>query len=117
MSKLYQTTLPSPTVYNWFKSYLTGRTMSVKINNDFSNPVLVNSGVPQGSVLGPILFNIYVRSFYKYIESTGFEIKSFADDHQLYFSFCPTFQYSILVEKIKVVFCLIEKWMSYSFLN
>ena len=44
------------TVYNWFKSYLTGRTMFVQINNNFSNPVLVNSGVPQGSVLSPILF-------------------------------------------------------------
>ena len=105
------------TVYNWFKSYLTGRTMSVKINNEFSNPVLINSGIPQRSVLGPILFNIYVCSFYKYIESTGFAIKSFADDHQLYLSFCPTFQYSILVEKIKVIFCLIEKWMSCFFLK
>ena len=36
------------TVYNWFKLYLTGRTMPVKINNDFSNPVLVNSDVPRG---------------------------------------------------------------------
>ena len=69
------------TVYNCFKSYLTGQTMSVKINDDFSSPVLVNSGVRQKSVLGPILFYIYVCSFYKYSESTGFEIRSFADDH------------------------------------
>ena len=55
------------TVYNCFKSYLIGQTMSVKINNDFSNPVLVNNGVPQGLVLSPILFNIYVSSFHKYI--------------------------------------------------
>ena len=65
--------------------------MSVKINNDFSNLSLVNSGITHGSVLSPILFNIYVHSFYKYIESTGFERKSFGDDHQLYFFFCPTF--------------------------
>ena len=46
-------------VYNWFKSYLTGRTMSVKINNYFSNPVLVNSGVPQESVLS-LFFKIFM---------------------------------------------------------
>ena len=92
------------TVYNWFKLYLTGQSMSVKINNDFCNLVLVNIGVSQGSVLGPILFNIYVRSFYKYIESTGFEI-SFADDHQLYLSFVPLSNIVYyIVEKIKVIF-------------
>ena len=77
------------TVYNWFKSYLTNRTMSVKINNDFSNPVLVNSGIPQGSVFGPILFNIYVRSFYKYIESTGFKIKALLMITNCIFPFVP----------------------------
>ena len=41
----------------------------------------------------PVLFNIYIRSFYKFIERDGFEIKGFADDHQINTSFVPTNQY------------------------
>ena len=50
------------TALKWFESYLKGRTQQVKIKNTYSNSREVCYGVPQGSVLGPKLFNIYVRS-------------------------------------------------------
>ena len=44
------------TALKWFKSFLTGRTQRVKIKNSLSDSLSVLYGVPQGSVLGPILF-------------------------------------------------------------
>ena len=47
------------TALAWFRSYLSGRTHSVKIHNATSKPRLLSYGVPQGSVLGPLMFTLY----------------------------------------------------------
>jgi len=71
----------------WIESYLTGRTLMVKFASSFSRPFAVTSGVPQGSHLGPLLFNIYVNDITKLIKS---EHLLFADDMKLFFKItCP----------------------------
>lgn len=49
------------TFLDWILSYLTGRSQKVIINNSFSRSIQCSSGVPQGSHLGPLLFNIFIN--------------------------------------------------------
>ena len=63
---------------SWFYSYLTGRRQRVIINGTFSNWADVGSGVPQGSLLGPILFLLFVNDMPNVIKSAT--LAMFADD-------------------------------------
>lgn len=71
-------------VWRVFESYLAGRQQQVRIRETMSDPHTINIGVPQGTVLGPILFNLYINSI-KDIEIEG-KIVSYADDTAIIFS-------------------------------
>ena len=71
-------------VLNWFTSYLKGRTQCVKVNDAVSDSLELTFGVPQGSVLGPILFTLYTSPLPDIIQPFNFEYHFYADDTQLY---------------------------------
>ena len=65
----------------WIRSFLSGRTQSVVVDGAESDTLPVTSGVPQGSVLGPAMFLVYINSFPKGVNST---VRLFADDTVIY---------------------------------
>ena len=67
---------------SWFRSYLSQRQFKVNINEVFSDPALVTCGVPQGSILGPLLFLLYVNDIPQSVEC---ELLLYADDTCLIF--------------------------------
>jgi hypothetical protein len=67
---------------NWIQAFLTHRTQTVVIDGVTSNTVPVTSGFPQGTVLGPILFLIYINDFPVYL--THSKLRLFADDSIIY---------------------------------
>ncbi len=73
----------------WFESYLTGRSFRVAWGGEVSKAHQLVTGVPQGLVLGPLLFSTYTTSLGPIIQAHGFSYHCYADDTQLYFSFQP----------------------------
>ena len=71
---------------DWFASYLSNRRQYVTIGGIKSDDTLITHGVPQGSVLGPLLFLLYINDFSKCSARNVFDFHIFADDINLFYS-------------------------------
>jgi len=72
----------------WLQSYLEGRTQFIKMGQHKSHSIEVDVGVPQGSVLGPLLFAVYCSPIADVITHHGVQYHQYADDTQLHLAMC-----------------------------
>ena len=89
-------------------SYLSNRKQRVKINDTYSSWSKILFGVPQGSILGPLLFNIFICDMFYFLE--GFDIANYADDSTPY---CAESVVSNLKQSSTILF----KWLNNNYMK
>jgi len=92
---------------HWINSFLSNRTQQVVVEGSYSTSSKVTSGVPQGSVLGPTLFLIYINDLVMNIQST---VRLFADDCLIYRPIETATDHQILQEDLQKLSNWADKW-------
>ena len=108
LERLYNTIQLTDHALQWFKSYLSDRTEHVSLGGCESRPLPVTCGVPQGSVLAPILFTIYMLG--QVISKHGLSFHCYADDTQLYIKTAPN--PSTVLSSLTSCFEEMKTWMN-----
>ena len=102
----------SDVVLRWFISYLTDRKQAVKIQDTLSSERNLPYGVPQGSVLGPVLFTLYTTPLSKIISAfSSLSHHLYADDTQIYVSLKPQTCIS-LIKQLQDCLLAVQSWMA-----
>ena len=104
-------------VLEWLKSYLKGRSFCVRIKNVNGKKCLLIYGVPQGTVLGPLLFVLYIHDITSVGEKYGVSIDLYADDSQWYFSFSPLNERSEAIGNMQNCIMDLKGWMEENWLK
>ena len=115
LSRLEQYVGLSGVALSWFQSYLSDRSFSVQLGDFFSSAAPLTCGVPQGSILGPILFLLYMLPLGEILATHNISFHCFADDVQLYLPLKGDGQVALH----SLLDCLddVRKWMGANFLN
>ena len=116
ISKLQKVYNIGGNVIAWIKSYLSQRKFKVLINDTFSDESPLEIGVPQGSILGPLLFILYTEGLQKLTSKYNFSIHLYADDTQIYFQFDPK-NSSDYITRLNHCFSEIQSWMRTNYLK
>ena len=95
----------------WIESYVTDRGQRVCLNDEYSPRFVLSTGVPQGSVLGPLLFSLYIQPIGDIIRKHGLTFHHYADDLQLYAHFEYNDQsISMCLERLRICIIDIQEW-------
>ena len=97
--------------WNWFKSYLTGISQRIKLGNCPSSRSDLSFGVPQRSVLGPLLFTLYTTPLSSLISGHAIPHHLYADDSQLNISFSSG-DSSAALNGLQSCLASVQSWMS-----
>ena len=98
------------TAFDWFKSYMSDRHQGVVVNGVMSEPVVLKYGVPQGSVLGPILFSFYTEPLADILTEKKCDYHKFADDTQIATA-ATTSNFEELQKRLENCLDAIRVWM------
>ena len=101
------------TALSWFASYLSNRSQQILIDGSLSMNFELTCGVPQGSCLGPLLVVLYASKIFQIVDKHLPGIHCYADDSQLYLSFCPnaSVNQDVALARMESCFDDIRNWM------
>ena len=96
---------------SFMRSYLTNGLQCCKINNSFSEWVKIFAGVPQGSILGPLVFNMFINDIFLFLQKC--DLANYADDSTMYTS---DKRVSTIIDSLRHEFTILSKWFYNNFM-